>query len=108
MILHCEVVKMSKQNLYKVTFQNENGVFVSLMASVNTDLSKDDALLLLTKEVASNYCEDNHFIYDNKIINDLKDSANMRLLGTFEPLDKSSESMDFDILSFNKTKHWYL
>lgn len=99
---------MVKQNLYKVTFQNENGVFVSLMAAVDTSLSKDNALLLLTKEVASNYCEDNHFIYDIQIINDLKDSANMRLLGTFEPLDKSSESMDFDILSFNKTKHWYL
>jgi hypothetical protein len=81
-------------------------VFVSLVAAVNKELSENEALLLLTKEVASNYCEDNHYTYDNKIINDLKDGANMRLLGTFEPIDDSSESLDFDILSFNKTKHW--
>jgi hypothetical protein len=81
-------------------------VFVSLVAAVNKELSENEALLLLTKEVASNYCEDNHYTYDNKIINDLKDGANMRLLRTFEPIDDSSESLDFDILSFNKTKHW--
>jgi predicted metalloprotease len=62
---------MSKRNLYKVTFQNANGVFVSLVAAVNKELSENEALLLLTKEVASNYCEDNHYTYDNKIINDL-------------------------------------
>lgn len=97
---------MSKRNLYKVTFQNANGVFVSLVAAVNKELSENEALLLLTKEVASNYCEDNHYTYGNKIINDLKDGANIKLLGTFEPVDDSSESLDFDILSFNKTKHW--
>lgn len=99
---------MSKQNLYKVTFQNEHGVFVSLVAAVKKDLNENQALLALTREVASNYCEDNHYVYDNKFINDLKDSANIRLLGTFEPVDDANESLDFDILSFNKTKHWHV
>lgn len=99
---------MSKQNLYKVTFQNEHGTFVSLVAAVKKDLSENLALLILTKEVASNYCEDNHYIYDDKLINDLKEGANIMLLGTFEPIDDADESLEFDILSFNKTKHWHV
>jgi len=29
-------------------------------------------------------------------------------LGTFEPVEDANESLDFDILSFNKTKHWHV
>lgn len=97
---------MIRNNLYKITFQNEYGVFVSVVVSVKKELKDSQVLLMIAKEVASNYCEDNHYTYDNKIINSLMDGASIQLLGTFEPIDETLSDLDFDIVSFNKTKHW--
>ena len=98
---------MNEQNLYKLTFSNENGVFVSLVVSVNPLLTENQSLLLIAREVASNYCEDNHFLYSEGFITEMLNGATIRLLGKFRPMD-GIEGLDFDILSFNKTKYWHI
>lgn len=98
---------MNEQNLYKLTFSNENGVFVSLVVSVNPLLTENQSLLLIAREVASNYCEDNHFLYSEEFVTEMLNGATIRLLGKFRPMD-GIEGLDFDILSFNKTKYWHI
>lgn len=101
---------MNKQKLYKMSFSNSSGVFVNVVVSVKKEYSNEKALDLIAKEVASNYCEDNHFPYNEDIIMDLKNSSTVKYFGILEPDETSEDSeyldSEFNIILFNKTKYW--
>ena len=97
---------MNEQNLYKFVFTNENGTIANVIASARKSISDRDAFKFVAKEVASNYCEDNHCPYDEKFVADMMDCASVQNLGTYKPNDEYYSDEDTTIILLSKTKRW--
>ena len=97
---------MIEQNLYKFAFTNENGTIANVIASSKKDISENETFKFVAKEVTSNYCEDNHCPYDERVVTDIMDCSSVHKLGTYRPDEDYYSDEDVTIILLSKTKHW--
>ena len=101
---------MNSLNEYKVIFSpTGSSVAASLIAVANKSLSQEQVKKKLITELLSNYCDDNHFTFDNTSVVNAIDNSSCTLVGelkTTEPL--YDDVADYTFLLLHKTEDWRL